>query len=264
MHIYYFLLLLLSLHLLGLNHFPGKWNKSYGLQKGILFWKRICTHLPGISWLFFVSLTHSIPGFLFLASSCVVMLPLCGHPSTCHLKWLYGGSWTLFAVSNRPLWDFHTHLLIELDMNKRAVAVNLFDVEPAAGYRNRTDCSPAEKKKMCQWFKWGRLVSTGLMRPHRPLSCGRQSIQSSLGFFFFRCVYCLARSSVVLRRPGTRALTAVTQRHVRIKRARSVTAACEHDGPLRQPHTETTWPCTVRGKSKNITFCWCFVCQGLI
>lgn len=158
------------------------------------------------------------------------MLPLCGQPSACHLKWLDGSSLQLCTVLNR---DFHTNLFFGLYMNRRVV----YDVEVTVVYHTLTVFT--FKKKLlttCRFF----FVNTGQMRPHRLLSCGRQSIKSSLGFFFFPVVCTVwLREHGCPQTAGTQELRAVTQMHVQIERAWNVTAGCErYNDPLWQHYME--------------------------
>lgn len=171
------------------------------------------------------------------------MLPLCGQPSACHLKWLDGSSLQLCTVLNR---DFHTSLFFGLYMNRRVV----YDVEVTVVYHTLTVFT--FKKKLFPTCRFFFFVNTGQMRPHRLLSCGRQSIKS-LGFFSPPlCALSGSASTVVLRRPGTQELRVVTQMHVQIERAWNVTAGCErYNDPLWQHYMEIKNNPVVKKKEKR-------------
>lgn len=131
---------------------------------------------------------------LFLASSCVIMLPLCGQSIACHLKWLCGGLWRL----SHPFWYIlMTHPDVRVRLDKVSIWCH------AAHHRTLTDCSSLTVY-LC--FKLGEICAHSVNPPS--LSAYAVDWEPCSFFPLLSGVCAVWLRAVVLRRPGTQASNA--------------------------------------------------------
>lgn len=205
----------------------------YGLRKDlvcILFLKTKYAQLPGFVSLFLIQLDSAHPRLL------VFSFKLCSNAATVRASESVASEltvWKLCTVLNHPLWYFHTGFIGQVRVSRGCEAVNVISFTSASRTGRLFTFD-----KLC--FISGAPTANA---PTPPVETGDPEHCRLLFIylFIFVCrVYCLAPSSVVLRRPGTlRQRRAVTQGHVPDERSSS--SDCGHGGPLHiaPPHLPT-------------------------